>query len=356
MRFAWLWVLLLIGPAVAAADAAAARVGGAEHIAVVYTGAANDAGFNHLILQGVRDFEAQRRVKVQIFTHPLGEIFDGSELQRLLGRAIDDGVNAVVLAGALTYEELMQQLSLRYPKLRLVAIDGARVVPGNVQTVVFRSHEAAYLAGIVAARSSRSGTLGFVGGLDASVIRAFGCAYAQGAHAARKDITVLGRMIGSEATAFSDPAGGAAMTRELIAARADVVFAAAGGSGLGALDEIARAGIFGVGVDDNQNSLHPGRILTSVVKRIDVSVYTTLVALHDGVWRPGLQSVGLSESAVGLAMDEHNRSLIDRATRSELEVAEFAIRSGELEVINAEVDPTGCEALIAYPDTTAVAR
>ncbi len=346
----WILLLLTVTPTLAVQTTPIARkIVPGQNIAVVYTGEAADAGFNQLILQGVRDFEAQRRIKVSIYTHALGRTFRGSELEQQLTEAILNGVDAVVVAGALAYEELMRNLSARYPALRLVAIDGAKSNAANTQTVLFRSNEAAYLAGIVAARSSRSGTLGFVGGLDASVIRAFGCAYAQGARAARADVKVLGRMIGDRATAFSDPAGGARMARELIRSGADVVFAAAGGSGLGTLKEVANAGIYGIGVDDNQNGLYPGRILTSVIKRIDVSIYSTLVQLHDGVWQPGTQSVGLSEGAVGLAMDEHNRGLIDRATRAELEVAEFAIRSGELEVINAELDDAPCAALIEYP-------
>lgn len=318
------------------------------NIAVVYNGEAEDAGFNQLILQGVRNFETQRRIKIRVYSHPLGQIFEGSTLEKVLAEAVPSGVDSVVLAGANAYGPLMQRLSSLYPHVRLVAIDGAQAVEGKVQIVQFRFPEAAYLAGIVAARATKTGTLGFVGGLDSPGIRAFGCAFAQGALSARPDIRVLGRMIGNQPTAFSDPAGGARRSRELLAAGADVVFPAAGGSGLGALKEIAAAGAYGIGVDDNQNGLHPGRMLTSVLKRMDVSVYTTLVALQDGAWSPGMQSVGLSEGAVGLAMDEHNRTLISAETRAELEAAEFAIRSGELQVIDAQVDASRCGALIEY--------
>ncbi len=155
-------------------------------------------------------------------------------------------------------------------------------------------------------------------------------------------------MIGDHATAFSDPAGGRRKAQELLDAGADVVFAAAGGSGLGVLEVVAGADAYGIGVDDNQNGLYPGHVLTSVLKRMDVSVYSTLVALHDGSWKPGAQSVGLLEGAVGLAMDEYNKNLISQATRSELETAEFAIRSGELDVVDAQVDEQPCAELIHY--------
>jgi basic membrane protein A len=307
----------------------------------------DDAGFNALVTQGVRNFEAQRQVTVRPIQDPLGQMLAEPKLEAAIEQAIADGVDAVITLGS-TYHGAIERLAQRHPQVRLVVIDAAQASTGNVQTVQFRSHEAAYLAGMVAARSTKSGTIGFVGGLDSPIIRAFGCAYAEGALATRADTRVLGRMIGTEATAYSDPAGGRRMARELLDLDADVVFAAAGGSGLGVMQEVADAGAFGIGVDDNQNGLHPGRILTSVLKRLDVSVYTTLVALQDGNWQPGMQSVGLTEGAVGLAMDEFNRNLVSRQTRAELETAEFAIRSEELQVIDAQVDDSRCTDLIEY--------
>jgi basic membrane protein A len=318
-------------------------------ILTVYNSVLDDAGFNRLVLEGVRSFETQRHVRVRSMQRPGAEMFSNEELERGVAQAVSEGVRAVVILGA-AYRPAVEALGRRFPELRIVIVDGDREEEGNVQSVQFRAHEASYLAGIVAANASRSGVIGFVGGLESPNIRAFGCAFAQGARAARADVRVLGRMLGNSTHAFSDPEGGARAARSMLGEGADVVFTAAGASGLGALAEVAKAGKYGIGVDDNQNGLHPGHILTSVLKRMDVAVYTALVGLHDGHWRRGLQSVGLAEGAVGLAMDQHNRALIDAATRAELESAEFAIRSGELEVIDAQVEPGRCDDLIRYPD------
>lgn len=319
-----------------------------DDIAVIYNSWIDDSGFNRLVSAGVASFEKQKHIKVRVLSQPTGEMFQTKDLERTLLKAFDEGVRSVVILGPV-YRELIADLSVRVPNIRFVVVDSAGEEPGNVQSVRFRSYEGSYLAGMVAARASRSGVIGFVGGLDNAGIRAFGCAYAQGAKALRPELKVLGAMIGKEPSAFSDPVSGRQRARTLLDMKADVIFAAAGASGLGALEEIARVGAYGIGVDDNQNGLHPGRILTSVIKRMDVSVYTTLVALNDGTWKRGLQDVGLSEGAIGLAMDEHNRHLISADTRAELEAAEFAIRSGELAVIDAQVDDSACADLIQYP-------
>jgi basic membrane protein A len=337
---------LLLASSALATPLLAAPTG--AHIAVVYNGSNQDAGFNQLIFEGIRSFEQQRQLKLLVLDDRLEKVFKGSPLEESLSKAIPGGVDSIVLAGAVDFDQAVTELARLYPQIRMIAIDGTQEA-GNVQTVSFRFPEASYLAGIVAARSTRSGTIGFVGGLNSAGIRAFGCAFAQGALAARADVRVLGRMIGNDNAAFSNLEGGRGMARELLADGADVVFAAAGGSGLGVLEVVAAAGVYGIGVDANQNGLFPGRILTSVQKRMDVAVYTSLVVLEDGTWEAGTQSVGLLEGAVGLAMDEHNRKLISRETRAELEAAEFAIRSGEVAIVDAQVDESPCAALISYP-------
>lgn len=338
------WILLgLLGlpiavpsPAVAAADL---------EIAAVYNELSDDRGFNALFLSGVTAFETQRRLRVRRFGHPLHQVFEGSSLERFVAAAVDDGVSALVFAGANTFGNALTVVAQRYPQVKLVAIDTLDASQLGAMAVGFRFEEATFLAGLVAARHSRAGKIGFVGGLDMPAIRSYGCAFAAGARRARPQIVVEARMVGRHASAFSDPVGGRVRAQELLTDGADVIFHAAGGSGLGVLAAVAEAGAYGIGVDANQNGLHPGRILTSVLKRVDVAVYTALVALHDGSWAPRTQSVGLAEGAVGLAMDEHNRLLIDDALRAELEEVEFAIVAGEIEVPTTRKVGEGCEFL-----------
>jgi basic membrane protein A len=348
-------ILALLLAATALAEKPGAAASAPVAIAVAYNEVIDEAGFNRSVAAGVHSFETQRGVHVRAISHPLGGILSAAEMDAAVIAAIGAGVRAIIIPGT-AYASVIARLSKRFPDVRFVSIDNAHAFSGNVRTVQFRSQEAAYLAGIAAARASKSATIGFVGGQDSPGIRAFGCAYAQGALAARKDIRVRGRMLGATPYAFIDTEGGRRAARELLDQGADVIFAAAGASGLGVLDEVAQTDAFAIGVDVNQNGVHPGKVLTSVLKRMDVSVYSNLSALLDGTWQPGLQSVGLAEGAVGLAIDEHNRNLMGRETQAELSAAEFAIQSGELEVIDAAVDATPCAALIRYDTATPASR
>src|SRR5690606_34333676 len=153
-----------------------------------------------------------------------------------------------------------------------VVIDGVVKAP-NVASVVFKEHEGSFLVGMMAAMASRSGKVGFVGGMDIPLIRRFQCGYEQGAKYANPKVEVLAAMTGTTPAAWSDPARGGELAKSQFAKGVDVVFAAAGGSGVGVYQAAKDAGKLAIGVDSNQNHLHPGTMLTSMVKRIDVAVY-----------------------------------------------------------------------------------
>lgn len=317
-------------------------------IAILYNSKREDIGYNWLAGEGLRRFERQKGVGVRVIAFDADRVPTSAELEAVATQAFAEGVRTLLLFGG-TDDDAIRTLARRLPDLRLVLFDRALAASPNVQSVTYRVHEAAYLAGIVAATRSSTGVIGFVGGMDVAGIRAFGCAFAQGAVATRPEVRVLGRTLGNRQDAFNDPAGGRRLADELLDAHADVLFAAAGQSGIGVLAAAAERNAFAIGVDRNQNGLHPGRMLTSVLKRLDASLYTTLVELDMGRWQSGMQSQGLREGAVGLAMDEHNLPLIHRDLLSALETAEFAIRSGEIDVIDAQVDEAPCTTLIAYP-------
>lgn len=307
---------------------AEAGTGDPAQVAVLHNGVRDDHSYNHLILKGVRAFERQRQVPVLLIEDPGSQLYPGDSFEQLLARIDGAGIGALIFDGLNLTNERAAKAIGRHPQLRLVDVNGGLSVPDRVRAVDFRIEEAAYLAGLLAARHSRSGTLGFVGGLDVPMIRSFGCAYAAGARQQRPEIRVLQRSMGFVANAFSDPASGHRLAMELIDAGADVVFHAAGATGLGVLQAVAERDVLGIGVDTNQNPLHPGHVLTSVMKHLDVVIYSNLVALHEGGWAPGVASVGLAERAVGLAMDQHNFALLDATDRQILEDAEFDIIAG----------------------------
>ncbi len=146
----------------------------------------------------------------------------------------------------------------------------------NVQSIVFKEHEGSFLVGLLAAQASKTGKVGFVGGMDIPLIRKFACGYVQGVKYAKKDAEVFQNMTGTTGAAWNDPVKGGELAKSQIDRGADVVYHAAGGTGIGVLRAAADAGKLGIGVDSNQNGLHPGKVLTSMVKRVDVATYNAV--------------------------------------------------------------------------------
>ena len=211
-----------------------------------------------------------------------------------------------------------------------------------MKSIVFKEHEGSYLVGLLAGMKSESGTVGFVGGMDIPLIRKFACGYAQGVKAANPDATIIANMTGTTPAAWNDPVKGGELTRAQIGQGADVVYAAAGGTGVGVLQAAADEGIYSVGVDSNQNYLHPGSVLTSMLKRVDVAVYDTFK--EGEAVEPGVSVLGLAEEGVGWALDENNEALITDDMKAAVEDAAAKIESGEITVHDYTSDDS-CPAL-----------
>ncbi|MEM9755356.1 MAG: BMP family ABC transporter substrate-binding protein [Pseudomonadota bacterium] len=261
-----------------------------------------------------------------------GEIELQSDAQReqAMRRLAEQGFNPVVMAG-FSQASALSVVAPDYPDTTFVIIDGVVDEP-NVRSVIFREHEGSYLVGMLAAMASETGTVGFIGGMDIPLISRFGCGYAQGAVAVNPEATVIGNMTGTTPTAWNDPVRGGELTRGQISQGADVVYAAAGGTGIGVLQTASDEGILSIGVDSNQNYLHPGQVLTSMIKRVDVAVYD---AFTDGPEvETGLFVYGLAEEGVGYALDEFNEELLSEDMLAAVDAAREAIIAGELLVHN----------------------
>ena len=249
-------------------------------------------------------------------------------------RLAEAGSNPVVVMGfqnAPTLEEVAPD----YPDTSFVLIDAVVDLP-NVRSVIFAEHEGSYLVGMLAALANETGTISFVGGMEIPLITSFACGYAQGAKAVNPDINVIVNYTGDTPAAWNDPVRGGEIARAQISQGSDVVFAAAGGTGLGVLQAAEDSGVFSIGVDSNQNYLHPGSVLTSMLKLVDQAVYD---AFTDG---PGLETgvvqMNLAAGGVGYALDEHNADLISDQMQEAVEAAKAAIIAGELSVHDYRVD------------------
>jgi basic membrane protein A len=200
----------------------------------------------------------------------------------------------------------------------------------NVRSVVFNEHEGSYLVGMMAAQASKSGTVGFIGGMDIPLIRKFACGYVQGVKAVNPDATVIQNMTGTTPAAWNDPLKGSELTKAQIAQGADVVYAAAGGTGVGVLQTAADEGILSIGVDSNQNYMHSGKVLTSMLKRVDNAVYDAFT--QGANLETGFNVMGLANGGVGYALDEHNASLVSADMQASVDAAAGQIASGALSV------------------------
>jgi len=237
---------------------------------------------------------------------------------------------------------IMEVVAKDYPNLQFAIVDGASELP-NVASLVFKEHEGSYLVGMIAARTSRTGTLGFIGGMDIPLIHKFETGYEEGARAVRPDIRVIPNYVGVNDTAWNNPGKGKELALAQIGKGADVIFTAAGNSGLGAFDAVEQAGKdetgrakkFVIGVDSNQNGVKPGFVLTSMVKRVDNAVYQIVADVVNHQFKGGFHVYGLESDGVAYAMDKNNDALIPADVRQQADEAKRKIINGEIKVTDA---------------------
>ncbi|MCW1950350.1 MAG: BMP family ABC transporter substrate-binding protein [Octadecabacter sp.] len=268
------------------------------------------------------------------------EITSDAQREQAIRRFAEAGNNPIVMAG-FSWATPLSEAAGDYPDTKFVIIDMVVDAP-NVRSVVFNEHEGSYLVGMMAAEASETGVVSFVGGMDIPLIRKFACGYAQGVMAANPDATVVANMTGTTPAAWNDPVKGSELTLSQISQGSDVVFAAAGGTGIGVLQTAADEGILSIGVDANQNYLHPGQVLTSMLKRVDNAVYESFTA-GDGV-EVGFNVMGVANEGVGYALDEFNADLVSAEMQAMVDEAAAAMVSGELMVHDYMSDET-CPAL-----------
>ncbi|MGY3438209.1 MULTISPECIES: BMP family lipoprotein [unclassified Marinovum] len=317
--------------ATTAALALSAGAALAEPALIFDLGGKFDKSFNEAAFAG-----AQR------WAEETGESFREIELQseaqreQALRRFAENGNNPIVMTG-FAFGNVLTEVAPDYPETKFAIIDMVVDQP-NVRSVVFNEHEGSYLVGMMAAMASESGTVGFIGGMDIPLIRKFACGYAQGAKAVNGDITVLSNMTGTTPAAWNDPVKGSELTKAQISQGADVIYAAAGGTGVGVLQTAADEGILSVGVDSNQNYMHPGKVLTSMLKRVDNAVYD---AMTQGMeLETGINVMGVGNGGIDYAMDEHNADLVGDEMKTAVEDAKAKISSGDLMVHDYSSDDT----------------
>lgn len=312
---------------VAAATMAASSAFAADNVpAVVFDlGGKFDKSFNQAAYEGAERFKKETGVEYRGF-----EIQNASQREQAYRRFARDGNNPVIAIGFASAEALTK-VAKEFPDTKFAIIDMVVDLP-NVRSVVYKEQEGSYLVGMLAAMASKTGKAGFIGGMDIPLIRKFACGYVQGFKAVKPDGEVFQNMTGTTPAAWNDPVKGGELAKSQMDQGADVIYAAAGGTGLGVLQAAKDAGKLSIGVDSNQNYLQPGSVLTSMLKRVDVAVYNAFMDVRNDKWTAGFNVLGLAEDGVGYAVDKNNEALITDDMKAAVEKAKADIIAGTIKV------------------------
>lgn len=316
-----------------------------KNIGIVFDiGGKNDRSFNAAAWEGVK--RAQKELNVCLYDVEPGDPTSIEPAMRAFAERNFDLVFGVGFAQG----PIMQKVATDYPNVNFAIVDGVifeadgKTPKKNVASLVFREHEGSYLVGMIAAYKSKTGVLGFVGGMDIPLIHKFETGFEEGARSVNPNIRVIDNYVGVTDSAWNNPGKGKELALSQIESGADVIFTAAGNSGLGVFDAVEQFGIdpktgearkFVIGVDSNQNGVKPGFVLTSMVKRVDNAVFDVVKEVVEGKFQGGFHSFGLDKDGVAYALDDYNRKLIPPDVIEKVEEAKKKIIDGEIKVTDA---------------------
>jgi basic membrane protein A and related proteins len=324
MRSERRWVIGVALSAIALGGAASAQT--AIKPAIVYsTGGKFDKSFNEGVSAGAEKFKAETKIAVAEFEPSNETQFE--QAHRRFAQRGQDPIVAVGFAQGVALEKVAKE----FPQTHFTLIDSVVNLP-NVQSVTFKEQEGSFLVGVAAALASKTGKIGFVGGMDIPLIRRFQCGYEQGIKYANPKAELITNMTGTTPAAWNDPGRGAELAKGQFDRGVDVVYAAAGSTGIGVLQAAKDRGKLAIGVDSNQDHLHPGTMLTSMIKRVDLATYRSFKEMQDGTWRAGVSVLGLKEGGVDWALDQYNEKLITPEMKAKVEAAKADIISGKIAV------------------------
>lgn len=272
-----------------------------------------DNSWNETIYNGIKKFEKKTNENVKIINIKTEKYASIGSIESLA----KDGYNPIVLSYTEYRNAAFKKVMANYPLTRFIIINGTFDMP-NAHYISFAYQEISFLAGYLAMKKSKTKKIGFVGGADVLIIKDSLCGYIKGAKYANKDAQIEYEYIGKDFSAFTNPSKAYELTLKQIENGADVIFAPAGQSTLGALKGVDEKNVYGIGADSNQNHLYPGSVLTSAMVRVDNAVFRALMAAKNNIWGPQIKVMGLQEQALQLAFDKYNKELVSVKLRSEI--------------------------------------
>jgi basic membrane protein A and related proteins len=298
-------------------------------------GGRGDSGFNDCAYSGLEKAVAELGVKAVYIEqkrnldreHAINEI-----------AASDAGV---IIGVGFAFSERLNALAQKYPHKKFICVDYSvkydekgRVLPlaPNLAGLTFKEEEGSYLVGAMAALTSKTGKIGFIGGMDSPIIRKFQAGYLAGARAVRPDIRVVSKYAGITGAAFNDPTKGYQIATQMYQEGADIIYHASGGTGDGLFRAAKQMNRLAIGVDVDQSAQAPGLVLTSMLKNIDVAVFESVKSCVKGSFTGGLKTFGLKEKGVGFVYNDENKKLIPAEIYDKIMSLQTKIVAAELAV------------------------
>jgi len=319
------YLKIAVASAVVALAGTTVSAGDFKPAVVFDLGGKFDKSFNEGVYNGLEKFKKETGVNYRGF-----EVTNATQREQAIRKMAKKGSDPVLGIG-FAQGAAIDKVAGEFPQTNFGIIDMVVNKP-NVQSIVFKEHEGSFLVGLLAAMASKSSKVGFIGGMDIPLIRKFACGYEQGAKYANPKVEVVQNMTGSTPSAWNNPSRGGELAKGQFDRGVDVVFAAAGGTGVGVYQAAKDNGKLAIGVDSNQNYMQPGAMLTSMVKRVDVAAYNLFNDAKNGKFKAGIQALGLAEGGVDWALDKYNKALITPEMQKAVETAKADIISGKIKV------------------------
>src|SRR6266436_7786649 len=318
------------------------------HVGIVFDiGGKDDRSFNAAAWAGVRCAETGKwpdgtdcgKPALNIILRDI-EPGNPTSIEPAMRAFAERGYDLIIGVG-FAQAPIMELVAKDYPNIHFAIVDGVSELP-NVASLIFKEHEGSYLVGVLAAKTTKTNVLGFVGGMDIGLIHRFETGYPEGARSVNPTIRVIQNYVGVTDSAWNNPGKGKELSLAQIGKGADVIFTAAGNSGLGAFDAVeqygkvnGRATHFVIGVDSNQNMVKPGFVLTSMVKRVDNAVYDIVKLVVERKFQAGFHVFGLESDGVGYVVDQYNKDLVSPEAIQAAEEAKKKIIAGQIKVTDA---------------------
>lgn len=292
---------------------------------VLSIGGLGDKSFNDSAYRGLE--QARKELGIEFkYVEPASPAED----EQYLRQFAEAGYDLVIGTGFLMADSV-KKVAEEYPDLKFAIIDSVIDLP-NVASLVFKEHEGSFLVGALAGLMTKSNVVGFVGGMDIPLIRKFQSGYIQGVKYVNPNAKILAVYTSGSSNPFNDPVAGKENALSLIGQGADVVYHAAGGTGMGVIEAAKQKGVFAIGVDSNQDGVAPGTVLTSMIKKVDRAVFETTKAISENNFKSGMNVFGVAEDGVGTTDYEFSKDIIGQTNIDKINQIREDIKSGKIVV------------------------